>query len=235
MVLLAGYTRLNSKLFVWWKANFSSLAPFPHYLMAWWLVTESPISLLNCVQLYKHLVLHRFLLPHTFSLTMRPGSVRNVPYTMADCITSRPGFSQGDVVHWFFMNAHTLHTGADITDYFNYGFTEETWKLYNDKQRRLRAEVQQLNKIAVSFVQDKPPLSEYWYCSSRRHDCSRGRGSSFRSLSVSNIDDVEFLHCVDALFDLICLVHSTVNNTCKPPYWGYLQNSQHSKSPVFKH
>lgn len=116
------------------------------------------------------------------------------------------------------MNAHTLHTGADITDYFNYGFTEETWKLYNDKQRRLRAEVQQLNKIAVSFVQDKPPLSEYWYCNSRKHDCSRGRGSSFHSLSVSNIDDVEFLHCVDALFDLICLVHSTVNNTCKPPY-----------------
>ena len=27
--------------------------------------------------------------------------------------------------------------GADITDYFNYGFTEETWQQYCDKQRRL--------------------------------------------------------------------------------------------------
>ncbi len=30
--------------------------------------------------------------------------------------------------------------GADISDYFNYGFTEETWAQYCDRQRRLRAE-----------------------------------------------------------------------------------------------
>jgi pre-mRNA 3'-end-processing factor FIP1 len=30
--------------------------------------------------------------------------------------------------------------GADITDYFNYGFNEETWIAYCMKQRRLRAE-----------------------------------------------------------------------------------------------
>lgn len=30
--------------------------------------------------------------------------------------------------------------GADITDYFNYGFTEETWIQYCDRQRRLRNE-----------------------------------------------------------------------------------------------
>ena len=30
--------------------------------------------------------------------------------------------------------------GADITDYFNYGFTEETWMVYCEKQKRLRAE-----------------------------------------------------------------------------------------------
>lgn len=30
--------------------------------------------------------------------------------------------------------------GADITDYFNYGFTEETWTKYCEKQKRLRLE-----------------------------------------------------------------------------------------------
>jgi len=37
--------------------------------------------------------------------------------------------------------------GADITDYFNYGFTEDTWKAYSDRQKRLRYEagVSQLN------------------------------------------------------------------------------------------
>jgi len=93
--------------------------------------------------------------------------------------------------------AHTCtltSTGADITDYFNYGFTEETWKLYNDKQRRVRAEVQQLNKIAVSFVQDKPAWSEYWYRSCRTHDCCRPRASrSPRMLFVALVS----LHCVN--------------------------------------
>ncbi|XP_042564929.1 pre-mRNA 3'-end-processing factor FIP1-like, partial [Clupea harengus] len=28
--------------------------------------------------------------------------------------------------------------GADLTDYFNYGFNEESWKIYCDKQRRVR-------------------------------------------------------------------------------------------------
>ena len=30
--------------------------------------------------------------------------------------------------------------GADITDYFNYGFTEDSWIQYCMKQKRLRAE-----------------------------------------------------------------------------------------------
>ena len=44
-----------------------------------------------------------------------------------------------------------LPPGADITDYFNYGFTEETWRLYCEKQRKTKNEVIQLNKIAVSL------------------------------------------------------------------------------------
>ena len=31
-------------------------------------------------------------------------------------------------------------SGADITDYFNYGFNEDSWKQYCSKQNRLRAE-----------------------------------------------------------------------------------------------
>eukprot|EP00795_Rhopilema_esculentum_P000125 gene125-9738_t len=37
--------------------------------------------------------------------------------------------------------------GADITDYFNYGFTEDTWKQYCERQRRLRMEVNGQKKI----------------------------------------------------------------------------------------
>ena len=33
-----------------------------------------------------------------------------------------------------------IDLGADISDYFNYGFTEEIWVQYCDRQRRLRAE-----------------------------------------------------------------------------------------------
>lgn len=39
--------------------------------------------------------------------------------------------------------------GADITDYFNYGFTEDTWKQYCEKQRRLRMD---LNMPKKTFV-----------------------------------------------------------------------------------
>lgn len=73
-------------------------------------------------------------------------------------------------------------SGADITDYFNYGFTEETWRLYSEKQRRMKAEVIQLNKIAVSPT--LPPglsithpsllsaINLRWYCSYRIVDFS---------------------------------------------------------------
>lgn len=34
-----------------------------------------------------------------------------------------------------------MKPGADITDYFNYGFQEESWKLYCEKQRKLRIDL----------------------------------------------------------------------------------------------
>jgi pre-mRNA 3'-end-processing factor FIP1 len=39
--------------------------------------------------------------------------------------------------------------GADITDYFNYGFTEESWIGYCAKQKRLRSEIM-TNKILIN-------------------------------------------------------------------------------------
>ena len=44
-----------------------------------------------------------------------------------------------------------LILGADITDYFNYGFTEDTWKQYCERQRRLRMDISGQRKIYVSF------------------------------------------------------------------------------------
>jgi len=35
-----------------------------------------------------------------------------------------------------------LKPGADVTDYFNYGFTEKTWKKYCDMQRENRSFVE---------------------------------------------------------------------------------------------
>jgi Fip1 motif len=33
-----------------------------------------------------------------------------------------------------------LKPGADITDYFNYGFVEDTWRIYCERQANLRSE-----------------------------------------------------------------------------------------------
>lgn len=38
-----------------------------------------------------------------------------------------------------FHNVCVPHfAGADLSDYFNYGFNEDTWKAYCEKQKRLR-------------------------------------------------------------------------------------------------
>ncbi|KAL1416456.1 hypothetical protein MTO96_000735 [Rhipicephalus appendiculatus] len=43
--------------------------------------------------------------------------------------------------------------GADITDYFNYGFNEDTWKIYCDRQRKLRSD----NNVPIK-ASLRPPL-----------------------------------------------------------------------------
>lgn len=48
-----------------------------------------------------------------------------------------------------------LFIGADLSDYFNYGFNEDTWKAYCEKQKRIRMGLEILpvtsatNKITV--------------------------------------------------------------------------------------
>ena len=54
-------------------------------------------------------------------------------------------------LHQFYILLYHF-IGADITDYFNYGFTEETWKLYCERQRQMKSEVGQLNKTVSGFA-----------------------------------------------------------------------------------
>ncbi|KAJ2900898.1 cleavage polyadenylation factor subunit fip1 [Coemansia aciculifera] len=42
--------------------------------------------------------------------------------------------------------------GADVTDYFNFGFNEETWKLYCLKQRQIRAEFNARNMLPPAMM-----------------------------------------------------------------------------------
>eukprot|EP00316_Scyphosphaera_apsteinii_P004338 CAMPEP_0119333288 /NCGR_PEP_ID=MMETSP1333-20130426/84807_1 /TAXON_ID=418940 /ORGANISM="Scyphosphaera apsteinii, Strain RCC1455" /LENGTH=484 /DNA_ID=CAMNT_0007343323 /DNA_START=6 /DNA_END=1460 /DNA_ORIENTATION=+ len=49
--------------------------------------------------------------------------------------------------------------GADITDYFNYGFTEDTWRLYSQRQQEMRLEQQMQSKIKV-FEGSRPDQAD---------------------------------------------------------------------------
>ncbi|VDK71068.1 unnamed protein product [Litomosoides sigmodontis] len=53
--------------------------------------------------------------------------------------------------------------GADITDYFNYGFCEETWNMYCERQRKLRSEYStqsSINKALFSSITLATPISQ---------------------------------------------------------------------------
>lgn len=63
-----------------------------------------------------------------------------------------------------------LNPGADITDYFNYGFTEKTWKKYCDMQRDNRAFVEKEEKSTEWNPRDQryPQRQEDRYGKRRR-------------------------------------------------------------------
>lgn len=71
-------------------------------------------------------------------------------------------------VHWKYV----LSLGADLSDYFNYGFNEDTWKAYCEKQKRIRMGLEVIpvtsttNKITVISKYSKIPrpflLSQFY-------------------------------------------------------------------------
>ena len=111
-------------------------------------------------------------------------------------------------------------TGADITDYFNYGFTEETWRLYCEKQRKMRFEVSQLNKLAVSITNFFTPtwlssrltkLSRYLYMCLYACICHKGTVLIILHtygiyITCIHFTMIEFFVCTDTS-DLSSLLH----------------------------
>lgn len=85
--------------------------------------------------------------------TMAQVLAKKVPDTTNNVIVSKPMLSaktpdvskQGEAHHTVYdenmldEDKPWLKPGADISDYFNYGFDEETWKIYCEKQRMIRA------------------------------------------------------------------------------------------------
>ncbi len=83
--------------------------------------------------------------------------------------------------------------GADISDYFNYGFTEETWAQYCDRQRRLRAE-NNLARLNATHVKLKSFLFYYfiqkpYLDSTNATHASRSSSNDTSNESSSNDDD----------------------------------------------
>ena len=123
-----------------------------------------------------------------------------------------------------FLSLFFAHSGADITDYFNYGFTEETWRLYCEKQRKTKAEVIQLNKIAVSvtlpgsITSPLPSLSLRWYCSLSVVDFSSLFGNTNSNYNCSLRNMVMSHHVILLMFALcyFCVNGSRFLNFARP-------------------
>lgn len=65
----------------------------------------------------------------------------------------------------FVHQSCVLSLGADLSDYFNYGFNEDTWKAYCEKQKRIRMGLEVIpvtsttNKITVINKYSGIPLA----------------------------------------------------------------------------
>lgn len=77
-----------------------------------------------------------------------PGSINGIPVIETDLDT--------------FEDKPWRKPGADLSDYFNYGFTEETWKAYCEKQRRLQLG---LDPILATVPENKILFHQVRVCS----------------------------------------------------------------------
>ena len=73
----------------------------------------------------------------------------------------------------FSQSSFYLCVGADLSDYFNYGFNEDTWKAYCEKQKRLRMglEVSTVGSV-TSKITVRDPCLLCPCLPSARHHCS---------------------------------------------------------------
>jgi len=83
----------------------------------------------------------------------KPQATRGIDLEAQGMINGQPTFEYDITNAYKDEEKPWKKPGADISDYFNYGFTEETWAQYCDRQRRLRAEnnLARLNTTHVKF------------------------------------------------------------------------------------
>lgn len=78
-------------------------------------------------------------------------SASNVPKLDLNTIPQLNGQSIYDVDLDSFEEKPWKKPGADINDYFNYGFNESTWKIYCQKQQQQRQENKKIN-VSKFFI-----------------------------------------------------------------------------------
>mmetsp|Transcript_18129 Transcript_18129/g.29775 ORF Transcript_18129/g.29775 Transcript_18129/m.29775 type:complete len:795 (+) Transcript_18129:64-2448(+) len=86
--------------------------------------------------------------------SMQNGAVgaRNPPSTLGPGLTVGNSKAVSELYHEIPANIEDrpwLRPGADITDYFNYGFNEDTWNAYSQKQAEMRRQLTMQSRIKV--------------------------------------------------------------------------------------
>ena len=89
--------------------------------------------------------------------------------------------------------------GADITDYFNYGFTEDTWQAYCSRQRRMR-----VNESGAGLPAGPGGSSHHYNRTSQLNSSAQSNGK----ISTSN---------------LCKLAGSSVWLLFSPPFWAQVR------------
>ncbi|VEN46872.1 unnamed protein product [Callosobruchus maculatus] len=97
--------------------------------------------------------------------------------------------------------------GADITDYFNYGFNEDTWRAYCERQKRLR-----VSESGVGLVPANPTGLPIRGPIPITNDNSKyaGVGGGVVAASAGYVGKLNKLHLVFVLLAsfLICYIHT---------------------------